>query len=119
MVFGLETAYSTWFVVGVTLMFLLISVALYCCTTFRVGWQGRRKGSDSTVGGWLGWWWCQWWFLSSVEKGIGGQHWEELNTDITENYALLGGKCNAQEHKRNIIFLFLNICVELVEYFCT
>lgn len=50
---------------------------LFLLNHYRVGWQ-RGERSASAVGGWLGWWWCQWRFLSPVEEGTGEQIWEEF-----------------------------------------
>lgn len=44
----------------------------------RVGGERDIESNYSTVGRWLGWWWCQWWLLCSTEKGIGKQHREEV-----------------------------------------
>ena len=47
--------------------------------TDRVGSERGRERHDTAVGGWLGWWWCQWRLLTAAKEGIGEQYTEELS----------------------------------------
>lgn len=78
------------------------------CAVFRVGVEKGRERSYPAVGRWLGWWWCQWWFLFTTEKGTGKQHGEEITKPSQDCFSF-----SRFNHRYLFAFIYFPLCSTL------